>query len=85
MLGSVAGGPWDQLPTVTVGVLATTALLSLFGRRLTVPLAGDESATGLGVDVNRLRAVLALRTCWYVIDRCAAAARGTSSARAGSG
>ncbi|MEU6668481.1 iron ABC transporter permease [Streptomyces sp. NPDC046727] len=58
MLGSVAGAQWDQLPTVTVVVLAGTALLTLFGRRLDVLLAGDESATALGVDVNRLRAVL---------------------------
>jgi len=58
MLGSVAGAQWDQLPAVTLVVLATTTLLSLFGRRLNVLLAGDESATALGVDVNRLRAVL---------------------------
>ncbi|MEV7427034.1 iron ABC transporter permease [Streptomyces sp. NPDC091212] len=58
MLGSVAGAQWSQLPTVTAVVIATTVLLSLFGRRLNVLLAGDESATALGVDVNRLRAVL---------------------------
>lgn len=57
MLGSVAGAQWDQLPTVAVVVLVTTVLLSLFGRRLNVLLAGDESATALGVDVSRLRAV----------------------------
>ncbi|MEU2584075.1 iron ABC transporter permease [Streptomyces avermitilis] len=58
MLGSVAGAQWSQLPTVTVVVLASTALLTLLGRRLNALLAGDESATALGVDVNRLRAVL---------------------------
>ena len=58
MLGSVAGAQWDQLPTVTVVVLASTVVLTLFGRRLNALLAGDESATALGVDVNRLRAVL---------------------------
>ncbi|GAA2695434.1 iron ABC transporter permease (plasmid) [Streptomyces coelicoflavus] len=57
-LGSVAGAQWDQLPTVAVVVIATTVLLTLFGRRLNVLLAGDESATALGVDVNRLRIVL---------------------------
>ncbi|NEB15054.1 FecCD family ABC transporter permease [Streptomyces coelicoflavus] len=57
-LGSVAGAQWDQLPTVAVVVIATTILLTLFGRRLNVLLAGDESATALGVDVNRLRLVL---------------------------
>ncbi|PRH79045.1 ABC transporter permease [Streptomyces solincola] len=58
MLGSVAGATWDQVPAVTAVVLLTTALLALFGRRLNVLLAGDESATALGVDVNRLRAAL---------------------------
>ncbi|MFF4928188.1 FecCD family ABC transporter permease [Streptomyces griseofuscus] len=58
MLGSVAGAQWNQLPTVAAVVLAMTTLLSLFGRRLNTLLAGDESATALGVDVNRLRAVL---------------------------
>ncbi|MGV9983679.1 FecCD family ABC transporter permease [Streptomyces olivaceus] len=58
MLGSVAGAEWDQIPTVTAVVLVTTTLLALFGRRLNVLLAGDESATALGVDVNQLRAVL---------------------------
>ncbi|MFD8216705.1 FecCD family ABC transporter permease [Streptomyces sp. NPDC059697] len=58
MLGSVAGAQWSQLPTVTVVVLTSTVVLTLFGRRLNALLAGDESATALGVDVNRLRAVL---------------------------
>ncbi|MET7603723.1 iron ABC transporter permease [Streptomyces avermitilis] len=58
MLGSVAGAQWSQLPTATVVVLASTALLTLLGRRLNALLAGDESATALGVDANRLRAVL---------------------------
>ncbi|MGW0708307.1 FecCD family ABC transporter permease [Streptomyces sp. NPDC002643] len=58
MLGSVAGAQWDQLPTVTVVVLTSTVVLTLFGRRLNALLAGDESATALGVDVNRLRAIL---------------------------
>ncbi|WP_455711107.1 FecCD family ABC transporter permease [Streptomyces mirabilis] len=58
MLGSVAGAQWSQLPTVSVVVLTSTVVLTLFGRRLNALLAGDESATALGVDVNRLRAVL---------------------------
>ncbi|MEW2299240.1 iron ABC transporter permease [Streptomyces sp. NPDC006655] len=58
MLGSVAGARWDQLPIVATAVLTTTAALTLFGRRLNALLVGDESATALGVDVHRLRAVL---------------------------
>lgn len=60
LLGSVSGAQWGQLPVVTTVVVAVTAVLSLFGRRLNALLAGDESATALGVDVNRLRAVLLL-------------------------
>ncbi|MCC4315978.1 iron ABC transporter permease [Streptomyces samsunensis] len=62
MLGSVTGAQWSQLPTVTAVVVVTTTLLTLFGRRLNALLAGDESATALGVDVNRLRAVLLVLT-----------------------
>lgn len=58
MLGSVAGAKWDQLPVVTVVVITTTVALALFGRRLNALLVGDESATALGIDVHRLRAVL---------------------------
>ncbi|KUO17379.1 FecCD family ABC transporter permease [Streptomyces dysideae] len=58
MLGSVAGAQWGQLPLVSVVVLTATVALALFGRRLNALLAGDESATALGVDVHRLRALL---------------------------
>ncbi|MFH8513780.1 FecCD family ABC transporter permease [Streptomyces gelaticus] len=58
MLGSVSGARWGQLPTVTVVVVLGATLLALFGRRLNALLAGDESATSLGVDVHRTRAVL---------------------------
>lgn len=60
MLGSVAGAQWGQLPVVAAVVLTTTVALAFFGRRLNALLAGDETATALGVDVNRLRAVLLL-------------------------
>lgn len=60
MLGSVAGAQWHQLPAVTAVVIGCTALLTLFGRRLDVLLAGDETATSLGTDVDRLRTALLL-------------------------
>ncbi|MER0245517.1 iron ABC transporter permease [Streptomyces sp. HSW2009] len=58
MLGSVAGAKWNQLGLVGTVVLTSTVCLALFGRQLNALLAGDESATALGVDVHRLRAVL---------------------------
>ncbi|ATL25630.1 FecCD family ABC transporter permease [Streptomyces formicae] len=60
MLGSVAGAQWHQLPAVASVVVGCTVLLTLFGRRLNVLLAGDETATSLGTDVNRLRTILLL-------------------------
>ncbi|MCX5433647.1 iron ABC transporter permease [Streptomyces sp. NBC_00257] len=58
MLGSVSGARWSQLPAVSAVVAIGTALLASFGRRMNALLAGDESATSLGVDVHRTRAVL---------------------------
>ena len=58
MLGSVSGAQWGQLPLVGTVVITSTVALALFGRRLNALLAGDESATALGVDVHRLRALL---------------------------
>lgn len=58
MLGSVAGAKWNQLGLVSTVVLTSTVFLALFGRQLNALLAGDESATALGVDVHRLRGAL---------------------------
>ncbi|GAA4660441.1 iron ABC transporter permease [Streptomyces chumphonensis] len=58
MLGSVSGASWQQLPVAATVILTTTAALVLLARRLNTLLMGDESATALGVDVHRLRAVL---------------------------
>ncbi|MEN3584427.1 iron ABC transporter permease [Streptomyces sp. ZYX-F-203] len=75
MLGSVAGADWARIPTVAVVVLLSTTLLALFGRRLNVLLAGDESATALGVDVNRLRAALLVLSA-LLTGACVAVAGG---------
>lgn len=75
MLGSVAGAKWEQLPVVTTVVVTTTVALALFGRRLNALLVGDESATALGVDVHRLRAVL-LALSSLVTGACIAVAGG---------
>ncbi|MFY1679261.1 MULTISPECIES: FecCD family ABC transporter permease [unclassified Streptomyces] len=75
MLGSVAGADWARIPTVAAVVLLTTTLLALFGRRLNVLLAGDESATALGVDVNRLRAALLVLSA-LLTGACVAVAGG---------
>lgn len=55
LLGSVSGAQWSQLSIVSIVVIASTALLVLYGRRLNALLTGDESAAALGIDVRRLR------------------------------
>ncbi|MEU8134768.1 FecCD family ABC transporter permease [Streptodolium elevatio] len=62
LLGSVAGARWDQLEVVAVAVVVLTVLLLLCGRRLNALVTGEEQATALGIDVNRLR-VLLLAAC----------------------
>lgn len=62
LLGSVSGARWDQLHVVAVVVVVLTAVLVLTGRRLNALVTGEEQATALGLDVNRLR-VLLLAAC----------------------
>jgi iron complex transport system permease protein len=58
LLGSVSGAHWDQLQVAGVVVIASTLLLTLYGRQLNALVTGDESATALGIDVKRLRLML---------------------------
>ncbi|MFC4855464.1 FecCD family ABC transporter permease [Actinophytocola glycyrrhizae] len=58
LLGSVSGAHWEQLHVAGVVVIASTLLLSLYGRQLNALVTGDESATALGIDVKRLRLLL---------------------------
>ncbi|NUU21810.1 MAG: iron ABC transporter permease [Streptomycetaceae bacterium] len=58
LLGSVAGARWDQLKVVSAVVIVLTLVLTLCGRQLNALVTGEEQATALGIDVNRLRVVL---------------------------
>lgn len=58
LLGSVSGAHWEQLHVAGIVVIASTLLLTLYGRQLNALVTGDESATALGIDVKRLRLVL---------------------------
>lgn len=59
LLGTVAGAEWPDLGLPAAAVAATTLWLLLRARPMNALLMGDESATALGVDVNRFR-----------LDRC---------------
>ncbi|WP_422742603.1 FecCD family ABC transporter permease [Micromonospora sp. WMMD754] len=60
LLGSVAGASWTDLPAPTVALVACALWLATQGRRLNALTMGEDSATGLGIDVNRLRIGLLL-------------------------
>jgi iron complex transport system permease protein len=58
MLGSVAGGSWDDLGVLTAATAVTAIWLSTQGRSMNGLSVGDDTAAGLGVDVHRLRVLL---------------------------
>ena len=58
MLGSVAGGSWDDLGVLTAATAVTAIWLSTQGRSMNALSVGDDTAAGLGVDVHRLRVLL---------------------------
>lgn len=66
LAGSLGGAKWEQLglPAAVVGL--TTFLLLVQARPLNALLAGDETATGLGVNVERFRQQLFVVTSLLV-------------------
>jgi len=58
IMGSLSGATWNSLPLPLAVVLTGTVLLILRARSLNIMLLGDESARGLGLDVNRFRKFL---------------------------
>ena len=66
LAGSLGGAKWEYLGVPTLALFATTALLLLQARALNALLAGEETATGLGVNVQRFRLVLFVVTSLLV-------------------
>jgi iron complex transport system permease protein len=60
LLGSLGGADWDTLLLPAVTLLGGIALLVGQARVLNALLVGDETAAGLGVDVERWRRALLL-------------------------
>jgi iron complex transport system permease protein len=56
--GSLAGAEWSYLTLPAIVVLAGTLCLLLLARPMNALLAGDETASTLGVDPNRFRKIL---------------------------
>ncbi|MEU4768058.1 iron ABC transporter permease [Actinosynnema sp. NPDC023794] len=58
LLGSVSAASMSSLVVPAVAFVVACVVVGLRTRAMNALLTGDESATALGVDVNRLRAVL---------------------------
>jgi len=55
LMGSLASADWTSLGLPAAAVLVTVAILLTQARGLNAILLGEESAVGLGIDVQRLR------------------------------
>jgi iron complex transport system permease protein len=55
LAGSLGGAKWEYLGTPSLAVVISTAILMLQARPLNALLAGEETAIGLGVNVERFR------------------------------
>ncbi|RAX22568.1 MULTISPECIES: iron chelate uptake ABC transporter family permease subunit [unclassified Actinomyces] len=60
--GSLGDASWGQVPLLAGAVVLLGGTLLALGRNLTTLSLGEESATGLGVHVDRTRLVLLLST-----------------------
>ena len=58
MVGGLSARSWPQVRMVTPYFLAGTVLALLYANKLNVIMMGDELATSLGVDVDRVRMAL---------------------------
>lgn len=66
LAGSLGGAKWEQLGLPSAVVVLATFLLLAQARPLNALLAGDETATGLGVNVERFRQQLFVVTSLLV-------------------
>lgn len=66
LAGSLGGAKWDYLGLPALAVLVSTMVLMLQARPLNALLAGEESAIGLGVNVERFRMQLFVITSLMV-------------------
>lgn len=55
ILGSLASASWDDLGLPALAIVASTIWLVARGRSMNVMATGDDTASALGVDVNRFR------------------------------
>lgn len=61
-LGGFASAQWKLLPLPVIAMIAGLTLMLVQARRLNLLMAGDESATALGLDVQRFRQAMFVLT-----------------------
>jgi len=61
-LGGFGSAQWKLLPLPTIALVIGLGLMLVQARRLNLLMAGDESATALGLDVNRFRQAMFVLT-----------------------
>lgn len=66
LAGSLGGAKWEYLGTPSLAVTVSTIILMLQARPLNALLAGEETAIGLGVNVERFRQQLFVVTSLMV-------------------
>jgi iron complex transport system permease protein len=66
LAGSLGGAKWEHLGLPSLVLVAATAALTLQARQLNALLAGEETAIGLGVNVERFRMLLFVITSLMV-------------------
>ena len=66
LAGSLGGAKWEQLGIPALALLVATVLLMLRARPLNALLVGEESAVGLGVNLERFRLELFVLTSLLV-------------------
>lgn len=62
-LGSLSGVSWNDLPTLSIGVLLAFILVLMLIKPLNGLLLGEDYARGLGINVERTRWMMVLASC----------------------
>ena len=62
-LGSLSGVGWEQLPTLTIGILLATIIVLMLIKPLNGLLLGEDYARGLGINVERTRWMMVVASC----------------------
>ena len=62
-LGSLSGVGWNELPTLTIGIVIATIIVLMLIKPLNGLLLGEDYARGLGINVERTRWMMVLASC----------------------